>query len=314
MIESYQEKQPIAYRILTNAILNDEYSHAYLFETNGFNESFTFIMGFVKSILCPEKKLKEENCLNCNQCEVIDSGNFPEIKIINPDGMWIKKEQLQELQKEFNEKALIGNKRIYIINHAEKLNKHSANSILKFLEEPDNDLIAILITDNISSILETIKSRCQIIRLKENKILKTDNEIETVKERIGKNHEELTEENIETKIEKVIEFINYYENNHLNTLLYISKLWNPYIKTKEDLIDAFDVMILYYKDIINLKLKKETDIFNLSKDIEKILEKNKINDLCQKLNKIIEKKKLIKYNVNTNLLIDKLIIDLEGGI
>ncbi|MBR3198728.1 MAG: hypothetical protein IKG27_01790 [Bacilli bacterium] len=314
MIEEYQEKQPIAYKILKNAILNDEYSHAYLFETNGFYESFNFIMAFIKGLLCPEKKTKKENCNNCHQCEVIESGNFPEIKIINPDGMWIKKQQLQELQKEFNEKALIGTKRIYIINHAEKLNKHSANSILKFLEEPDNDIIAILITDNIFSILETIKSRCQTIRFKESLQIKDANEIETIKRIIKLNHEEELDETIETKIKKVIEFINYYEKNHLNTLIYTNKLWHPYIKTKEELIDAFEIMILYYKDLINLKLKKETEIFNSNKEIENILEKNKIKELCDKLNIIIEKKNSIKYNVNANLLIDKLIIDLEGGI
>ena len=121
MLDGYKNSQPIAYQILKNAIINDKCSHAYLIETGGFYDTFNFVMSFVKSLLCPKTKLTKDNCGNCHQCEVIDSGNFPEIEIIEPDGLWIKKEQLQNLQKEFNTKALIGNKRIYIIKQADIL-------------------------------------------------------------------------------------------------------------------------------------------------------------------------------------------------
>ena len=317
MLEQFQEGQPVAYRILKNAIKNDEYSHAYIFETNGFYDSFNFVMAFIKCLLCPKKKTNKENCEDCHQCEVIDSGNFPEIKIINPEGMWIKKEQMQQLQSEFNEKALIGNKRIYIINHAEKLNKQSANSILKFLEEPENNIVAILLTENTYSILETIRSRCQIIRLKEEKGNPNDSEFEKIKKAISQNHEEkeaLNDEQVEIQIKKTIDFINYYEKNHLDTILYMNKLWHEAIKSKEEIIDAFDIIILYYKDLINLKLEKKTEIFNKTTEMEKIVNNNKTIELCNKLNIIVDKKNQIKYNVNTNLFMDKLIIDMEGGI
>ena len=318
MLDDYQNSQPITYRILKNAIINDKYSHAYLFETNGFNDSFNFILAFVKSLLCPHKKLNKKDCPSCHQCQVIDSGNFPEIKIINPDGLWIKKEQLRELQSEFKEKALIGNKRIYIINHAEKLNKSAANSILKFLEEPEGNIVAILITDNTYSVLETIVSRCQVLRLKESSNKKSQNEIETIKNIICLNHEDretiIASEDIDLKIQKIFDFVNYYEIHHLDTLLYMNKVWNEYIKTKEEMIDAFDIMIMYYKDVINYKVGNKMEIFTDDKNITKIAEKNKLKDLCRKLKVIMDKKQNIRYNANTNLLMDKLIIDLEGGI
>lgn len=317
MLDDYKTSQSIVYRILKNAIINDAYSHAYIFETNGFYDTFNFVMSFVKSLLCPHKNFNKNNCQNCHQCEVIDSGNFPEIKIINPEGLWIKKNQLQELQSEFTEKALIGNKRIYIINHAEKLNKHAANSILKFLEEPEGNIIAILITDNIYSVLETIRSRCQILRLKESGDNKNKTELEKIKSIIYLNHEnkeEIIDEATEIKIKKVVYFINFYESHHLDTILYMNKIWNEYIKTKEDMIDAFDIMIMYYKDLINKKIGKKTEIFNENKEIDNIIEKNDTKKLCYKLNTIMNKKQNIKYNANTNLLMDKLIIDLEGGI
>ena len=60
-------------------------------------------------------------------------------------------------------------KRIYIIKECDKMNLQTANSILKFLEEPADNIIAILMTNNISKLLETIVSRCQLIRLNNTK-------------------------------------------------------------------------------------------------------------------------------------------------
>ena len=201
MLDGYKNSQPIVYKILKNAIMDDKCSHAYLIETGGFYDSFNFVMSFVKSLLCPLKNLKKNNCGDCHQCEVIDSGNFPEIDVIAPDGLWIKKEQLQNLQKEFTTKALIGNKRVYIIKQADRLNKSAANSILKFLEEPDNNIIAILITDNIYSVLTTIRSRCQILRLKSTDISKEPlNTIQKLKQIITINQDNKTadeEENLD---------------------------------------------------------------------------------------------------------------------
>ena len=60
---------------------------------------------------------------------------------------------------------MLDNKLIYIIDPAEKLNPASANTILKFLEEPPEGIVAILITENKYNVLETIVSRCQCLSL-----------------------------------------------------------------------------------------------------------------------------------------------------
>lgn len=317
MLDNYKDVQPIVYKILKNAIKNDECSHAYLFESGTFYQSQDFIMAFIKSLLCPFNYFNFEKCNNCHQCQMIDSGNFPELKIINPDGLQIKKEQLLSLQDEFSKKPIIGNKKIYLINGAEKLNKAAANSILKFLEEPDNNIIAILLTNNIYEVLGTIRSRCQIISFKNiNYFPNLNSSIEKIKYILYSNldnYEILTKiEEINEKIIKVIEFVNYYEKNHLNTLLFISKLWNDYIKTKEELNHAFEIITLYYKDILNHKLNRKIEIFNDYIDnIEIISQNNSTKEICDKINIIVNLKNKIKYNANANLLMDKLIISLE---
>ena len=314
MLDDYKNKQPIIYQILKNAIKKEKYSHAYLFETGGFYDSFNLVLAFVKAISCPKKYTNEKKCEKCKQCKMIDSGNYPEIKIINPDGLWIKKDQLKELQEEFNKKAIIGNKKIYVINQAEKLNISAANSILKFLEEPEEGIIAILITDNAYQVLETIRSRCQFLKLKEEpkKFAK-----ETTIERINyiiNNQTEIDEENKE-KIEKVIKFVNYYEKNKKDTILYTQKLWHDHIKTKEEMQEAFDIMIMYYKDILNYIMHRNLEIFiDNIEEVKAISKKNNLQTISTKLKIMSEFKEKIKYNANINLLMDKLIIELEGGI
>ena len=145
---------------------NAKISHTYLIEVGNYEEDFKYVFDFIKMILCNihyDELISSDNPI----IKLIDANNYPDIKIIEPDGNYIKKSQLVELQKDFNNKSLYDNKRIYIIKNAEKLNSSSANTILKFLEEPEEDIIAILLTDNRYHILETIISRCQILTLKE---------------------------------------------------------------------------------------------------------------------------------------------------
>lgn len=313
MLEEYQTSQPILYQIIKNAAQNDKFSHAYLFETSDYNESQKIIKALIKTILCPKHKLQKENCGKCKQCQVIESGNYPEIEIIKPEGIWIKKEQILNLQKKFQKKAIIGTKKIYIIEEAEKLKKEAANSILKFLEEPHPGIIAIIITNNIYQVLETIKSRCQIIKLNKKKNNFTNES--TIQKLINIYYSGNQEEENIQKIEKIINFINKYEKQKLSIILYTNNLWHKYIKTKEDYQTAFKIMIMYYHDILNYKTNRKIEYFNdYINEIEKNSNTNSIDELSHKLNVLTTAEEKLKYNANTNLLLDKLIIDLGSEI
>lgn len=162
-------------KYIDKLIKNKKISHAYLIEIDDYNRDSKYIYDFIKMILCD--CLYHELGGNDNKIiSLIDSNNYPDLKLIEPDGMWIKKNQLLELQKEYSNKSLFGKKRIYIIKDAEKLNTSSANTMLKFLEEPEDDIIALLVTNNRYHVIDTILSRCQILSLKEDKYLLEDND------------------------------------------------------------------------------------------------------------------------------------------
>ena len=317
MLEEFKDEQTIAYKIIKNTLSKQHFAHAYLIETNNYSESFKLVMTFAKMLLCPNYNNGQPNCNNCHQCQMIDDNNFPELKIINPDGNWIKKEQLTELQEEFNKKSIIGNKKIYIINKAEKLNNNSANTILKFLEEPQEGIIAILVTDNIYQLLETIISRCQIISLNgqakflKNKsslekiaLLSTDNEIDY--------NNFIKDENNQEKINIILKFIKYYEKNHKKVLLYMNEYWFDYFQTKENISWAILILIYFYKDVLNYKINCPIEIFNDYIDkIKEVANLNNIINLTNKIKVLNTNRNYLDNNANLNLLMDKIIIEME---
>ena len=296
MLDDYKEQQKIVYKTLTNAVKKNRYSHAYLFEANGNSNALKIAIAFAKMLLCKHNYSNNLKCKDCNQCNKIDKNIFSDLKIIDPDGLWIKKEQLDNLQLEFSKKSIESNKKIYIINNAESLNVQASNSILKFLEEPEDGIIAILVTNNIYQLLTTIVSRCQIISLsKENHL------------------SELTEEEQENLC-VINTFIKTLEKEKLNTILYTQKLWHDKFSDRKDYKTAFDLLLVYYKDVLNYKLKRNLELFNDFKEsIEDVGNTNSFNKIIYKINTILELKEHIKVNANQNLLLDKLIIELSRG-
>ena len=154
---------------VNSIILNKKISHAYLVELSNYEDDYSYVLSFVKMILCNtsfDKVLTDYSILS----DQIDNNNYPDLKVIEPIGNSIRKSQLTELQEDYVNTSLIDGKRIYIIKNCEKLNSSSANTILKFLEEPVDNVIAILITTNRYKVIKTILSRCQILSLKEEKL------------------------------------------------------------------------------------------------------------------------------------------------
>ena len=310
MLDDFISDQAIAYKIFKNSIIKNKLSHAYLINTNGYHKGFDFAKAFAKYLLCPNN---ETGSHECSVCHLIDNNSYSEFKVIEADGLWIKKEQTDELQEMFSMKSLSGRK-VYIINGVENLNISASNSILKFLEEPEEGIVAILITDNIYKVLGTIVSRCQVINLN-NVQVKSDDMLLNVGNQLYNDSDKISEfvndsESI-NRIGHVIDFTEYLYSNKLDTLVYINKYWNDFFKGKDDYLFAFNIMIMFYSDVINYKMGNDIILSEFKSNIEKFseLDYNIINNI---LNLIMEVREDLYSNVNLNLLMDKFIIKMEA--
>lgn len=155
--------------ILEKTINDKNVLHSYL---------FIGIEGIGKSLFAKEFASRVLG-INC------DLENNPDFMIVNPDGNSIKIEQIRLLIQKIYEKPVSSDKKVYIINDAEKMTTEAQNSLLKTLEEPPLYATLILTTSNESKLLSTIISRCTkiyFLPIEEKEILKyvNDNNLKDV--------------------------------------------------------------------------------------------------------------------------------------
>ncbi len=267
---------------LDHIIENNKISHAYIIEIDNYNQDMVDIYDFVKMILF-NKKHNELEQVNEGIIQFIDNNMYPDIKLIEPDGNNIRKRQLVELQKEYSNTSLLNNKRIYIIKNAEKMNQASGNTILKFLEEPEDNIIALLLTDNRYSVLETILSRCQILSLKETNLLDEEEEqfLEFLKFVVNPTD--------------FFKKYNYFINNYITDKNI----------AKEKLLQVESTVIQY----LNNQYFGET----FSEKISEILNNKEEKDLLTYLSIIEEEIPKLEYNINYKMWIDSLFSKLILG-
>lgn len=296
------EAQPIMYRLLHNSISKSTNVHAYLFETNDNKDAYEMIFDFIKTLFCPYRSSNTKDCVNCTQCERIENGNFSELKIIECDGNTIKKEQIDNLQKEFSNMSVETSLKIYLIKDIEKMTSSASNSMLKFLEEPEDNIIAIMTTSNRENVLSTIVSRCQVVSITNyvsySNILELVADLncttETEKQVLIKDVE------LESKIAKVCLFVNALETDVSTAMVDESQIFNLFFKEKTDINLFYNIILAIYKS----KLKSDTFDLNVKFKTENL------NIICKKIENIIKYKKMSQENYNSNLLLDKFIIDM----
>lgn len=321
MLDDYKERQDIAYSLILNAIKRNRLSHAYLFNANGNDNVMDFVFSFIKTILCDNNyTCISEKCGSCNKCNRIKNNNYPEIKIIESDSFVIKKEQLIELQSEFSRSSIEGKYLVYIIKDCEKMNKQASNSILKFLEEPVDGIIAVLVTNNLSKILETISSRCQIINLK-----KDDNysSIDNYKDKEVVSLFCKDDENNEVNVtfyfyylffefvDFVIKFFDDVDMQGFDIFIDMKNRWYDKIQSREEFENALSLMLILYYDVLKIKVGCTDFVFWNYKDlIDKYVKANSIDSILKKIDIFNYGVEVVRYNLNVNLLSDDIVIRL----
>ena len=287
MLDDFKENSFYKY-----AIGLKKYYHAYIFEVDDLEISFPMILAFAKMIICANHYTEKSKCEECNVCHLIDTNAYLDLKIIEPDGVSIKKEQVIDLQKSLSLKSSNNTNQVYIIKEADKMNPSTANSILKFIEEPMDGIYGILITTNRKALLSTILSRCILISLK------------------SKKEEQYNLEDIN----HLSQFLNMLLKKKERSLAYLKQDFFSYYETRDNVIKAFNIMEVILDYIIQKKYNQDKYLnSNICDIIETNLKEVSIKDIINCLEKIvIYKNKLINVlNINLNLLMDRFVIDVS---
>jgi len=152
--------QERAIAFLKRVIASGKIPHSFLFTGIEGVGKTTTALAFCQAINCLEP-VNGEGCGRCRNCRQLDSGNFPDLKFIEPDGQYLKIEQIRELNRDICFRPVEGAYRFVIISRAEAMNQESANSFLKTLEEPPPGNVIVLKVKEPRDLLPTIVSRCR---------------------------------------------------------------------------------------------------------------------------------------------------------
>jgi len=245
---------------LNNIIKKKSFANGYIFYgAEGVGKKQT-ALGFIKEIF-------KQSSQSENGAERITNNNHPDFLIIEPDSLlatnsskssdlgrttksgseFIKIAQIRNIKTFLGQKSINSEKKIILIIDAHLLNEAASNCLLKTLEEPSNGIF-ILLTSKLNLLLDTIISRCQIVRFKSfsNKQIKS----------FLKDYLDTSKLNINTKL-KFEDLINS-ANGSPSQLLKNIEIWNNF---SDEIISK-----------LNYPIKNSLEILEISKSISEKLE------------------------------------------
>lgn len=157
-----------AQQLLRRALQSDATRHAYLFLGPEHIGKTTLARAFAQALTC-ENPVGETGlgaCGRCRACRLAAEGVHPDHRFFAPAGNQLLIDQIRTVVREASLSPVEGRYKVFIINSFERATINAANALLKTLEEPSATTRIILISHQPSGLLDTIISRCQLLRLR----------------------------------------------------------------------------------------------------------------------------------------------------
>jgi DNA polymerase-3 subunit delta' len=322
-----RQTQEKVVKIITNSIQKQRLSHAYLFEgTKGAGKKRVALQ-LAKTFLC-EKGQGVNACETCENCKRVSSGNHPDLHVIKPEGQSIKIEQIRHLKKEFSYRGLESSRKFYLIEDAEKMTISAANGLLKFLEEPASQSVAVLTTTEVHRLLSTILSRTQIISfapllpqqlmvlLESNGVSKP---LAKLLSRLTNDFEEANQLNNDEWIAQarliMIQLVEEVSTRPHQVMLTIQERWVTHFKDKYQLNIGLDLLLLWYRDVLRTLISNQDQLIFIDQidKLEQQALKSSLRKVSQQMAAILEVKRRLSANVNPQLLMEQLMLRLQEG-
>jgi DNA polymerase-3 subunit delta' len=142
----------------------------------------SFALALAKALLCRTPTPEREACATCSPCRLVDSGNHPDFRLLEPAAAeedeagaeeqappkgktggashWIKIGAVRDLGDLLVFSAHFGGRRVVVFRPADRLHPNAANALLKALEEPPAATHFLLVTGQPARLPATVRSRC----------------------------------------------------------------------------------------------------------------------------------------------------------
>jgi len=154
---------PRVREILRRAVAQDRLPHALIFAGPDGVGKRTLGLLLAQRLNCL-RAAKGEACDDCISCRKIILGTHPDVRLVQPDGAYIKIDQVRDVIKDIAYQPFEARYRAVIFDGADQMRAEAANCLLKTLEEPPRRTILILVTPKPYALLSTIRSRARLLQ------------------------------------------------------------------------------------------------------------------------------------------------------
>jgi len=155
--------QEVVTEVLRGALTGGHLGHAYLFAGPRGTGKTTLARILAKCLNC-ERGPTPDPCGTCERCRAADSGS--EVDIIELDAAsHTGVDHIRELRDEVAYAPMRARHKVYIVDEVHMLSKAAFNALLKTLEEPPAHVVFLFATTDPHKVLDTVLSRCQVLRL-----------------------------------------------------------------------------------------------------------------------------------------------------
>ncbi len=160
---------------LERSIVIGRVAHAYLFAGPTAIGKATLALRFAQALIC--ERGTGAPCFECRSCKRVAHGNHPDVRMVSlasqsadkadeSKSREVRIDTVREWQRDIDLRPFEAERRIFILDDADKLTDQAANAMLKTLEEPPPYAVLILIAHGAGDLLPTIVSRCRLLRLR----------------------------------------------------------------------------------------------------------------------------------------------------
>ncbi|WP_119325882.1 DNA polymerase III subunit delta' [Companilactobacillus musae] len=311
-MESLLKEQPRIVHEFQKIISSNMLSHAYLIDNASSKIRQQMAIWLAQSQFC-ENLQDGAPDQTCQKCQTIALGDNPDVLEIKTEKQSIGVDDIKFFKKEANMAATQGKRRILIIDEAEKMTVQAANNLLKTIEEPEGNLMIILLADSAKQLLPTIQSRVQIFHLSNKS---NEDEIaslvkEGFKAEQAQKALQLTDikylvnisgDKYQSLTSAIINWLKEVNKQKINCFVDVQTDIMPLIENKDQQHLVFDMLNQIFSDILSIRYNLEKSTLT-SVDI---LENKSIKRLIKMSDDLFTAEQMWKSNVSFQAILEDL--------